>query len=102
MNKIYDDHGILLYLIHCSLKTCLLFNANITAKKKKKLPNSNQLILIIVHQPFSSNNQATIEMIPQIKIIPESIAGIYQYLKKCILFNHSKLEFHLLVAGKRL
>ena len=71
-------------------------------KRKNKLPNSNQLILIIVHQPFSSNNQATIEMIPQIKIIPESIAGIYQYLKKCILFNHSKLESHLLVAGKRL
>ena len=35
MNEICDDNGILLYLIHCSLKTRLLFALALRQKKKK-------------------------------------------------------------------
>ena len=33
MNKIYDDNGILLYLIHCGLTTRLLFTLTLRQKR---------------------------------------------------------------------
>ena len=37
MNKIYDGNGILLYLIHCGLKTRLLFTLALRQKNRWKM-----------------------------------------------------------------